>query len=234
MTEFSDRPFVAGSLIGLRAFGVDKLGRLVGPSFPQVFRPGENEAECRKSNAPYGAMTAYLSAYRSAFTMPMLGTYRTTSPPITKTYGSGACPCGCGMEVEFKDEPTPKRLSEAAVEKPQPQPSHSLAGVNCSCGFYAYFDGGNDWKEPQRVTAVIEGYGVCTVGTRGFRASKAKVLALVEPSRGVSSVVAAHLHRNYPEVPFYNRKREALADFPLSTHHVPSPEDENFWTRSAS
>jgi hypothetical protein len=209
MSDFSDRPFVAGSLIGLRAFAIDSLGRLLGPTYRQVFKPGENEAECRK---PEGSLYANMMVtYNRLMASPMaLGAF---PAPATVTF----------------NEP---RLSEAAVEKPKP--AHALAGVSCQCGFYAYFDGGNDYGGRSRVTAVIEGYGVCTVGTRGFRASKAKLLALVEPKRGVNPVLAGHLHRNYPEVPFYGRKRDALADFPLSTQHVPSPEDEDFWTRPAA
>src|SRR6201988_764924 len=49
MSDFSDRPFVAGSLTGVRSFRVDSLGRLAGPTYPQVFTPGETLAICRVS-----------------------------------------------------------------------------------------------------------------------------------------------------------------------------------------
>lgn len=48
----------------------------------------------------------------------------------------------------------------------------------CSCGFYAYYD---TVKPIFQVGGVIEGYGETAVGTKGFRCSKAKILALWFP-----------------------------------------------------
>lgn len=75
-----------------------------------------------------------------------------------------------------------------------------IASVDCTCGFYAYFkaEGGdqyyddptmppdiNQWmwgKGPDHnVLGLIEGYGLLSVGNRGFRASKARLRCLVEP-----------------------------------------------------
>lgn len=54
-----------------------------------------------------------------------------------------------------------------------------------SCGFYAY----TSTEENKYLTAssvqiegAVSGYGLCTIGRRGFRASKARVLAFVRPS----------------------------------------------------
>lgn len=141
MSDFSDRPFVAGSLIGLRAFKPDELGRLHGPSFGGVFKPGENVAECSQS--------------------------------------------GRSMRRFQRDLAEAVRALEGKPGNPQikgPRASdHTVAGVDCSCGFYAYFDGGNDYARSGTVSALVEGYGVCTVGHRGFRAEKARLVALVLP-----------------------------------------------------
>lgn len=71
-------------------------------------------------------------------------------------------------------------------------PDHQIAGLGCGCGFYAYFDGKNDYHihtlidealSPGHVaglSAIIEGTGVVTAGDRGFRAQKARLVALVE------------------------------------------------------
>lgn len=48
----------------------------------------------------------------------------------------------------------------------------------CTCGFYAYLNGINGYQKNCGVVGVIEGYGETTIGTRGFRAQKAKILAL--------------------------------------------------------
>jgi hypothetical protein len=48
----------------------------------------------------------------------------------------------------------------------------------CSCGFYAYLNGFNEYNHATRVTGVIEGYGETLIGSRGFRAQKARILAI--------------------------------------------------------
>lgn len=144
MTDFSDRPLVAGSVVGLRAFEVDKLGRLVGPAYGGVFKPGENVGECRRSKG-HGWLLSTLSV-----------------------------------------DPATFRLVQQSAEPSEPEPKktkpHQVGQVGCTCGFYAYTDERNDYAEPSRVAAVVEGYGVCTVGDRGFRAEKARLLALVLPT----------------------------------------------------
>lgn len=63
---------------------------------------------------------------------------------------------------------------------------HNMA--ECSCGFYGFYDGSNDYKSDGTVSAVVEGYGETVIGTRGFRSMKAKIVALhipgyVDPSK---------------------------------------------------
>lgn len=203
MSDFSDRPFVAGSLTGLRAFGVDPHGRLYGPSFDQVFRPGENVAVCRKDEANSGWMFPPLAS----LAFPVFGPNEPVKPEATKL------------------------AEDAATSKPPKKPKHTLAGLGCSCGFYAYFDGRNDYKERHRLGVVIEGYGVCTVGTRGFRAEKARPVALIAPGRKFPSGRFQLVLRNYPEVPVYANKSAALEAHPLTVPEVPGPDSPGFWDR---
>lgn len=191
MSEFSDRPFVAGTLVGLRAFNVDSLGRLIGPTYGQVFKPGENDAECRRRR--------------------------------DVLFGGWHIPPSLSIGPEVPS------VSREAVEARSPK--HTLAGVNCGCGFYAYFDGGNDYGDPSRVTAIIEGYGVCTVGARGFRASKARLLALVNKPKRRPSHLWERMLSNYAEVQHFADLRPALSAHPLSIGEVPTPADDDFWTR---
>ena len=237
MSDFSDRPFVAGSLIGLRAFTIDKYGRLLGPSVPQVFKPGENEAACRKdevdARSPWATLAGLTFNYSFAPTLPSpFSAAALSAPRRSPSYGTGACPCGCGMEVEFTDGDTKSLAEKAVAPTTPPKPTHVLGGVKCTCGFYAYFDGLNDYKKPENGAAIIEGYGVCTVGDRGFRASKARLVALVEPKGKVSPLLRERLHRNYPDVPFYPSKREAVDAHPLTPPPTPGPDDDDFWTRT--
>lgn len=224
MSEFSDRPFVAGSLTGLRAFHVDRLGRLRGPVYDQVFKPGTNEAECREL-----ADTYYTSMFRSLNqTMWSLGP-PVSQPSKPKRFLGGGI---TGADPVF-DEPRLATETVTSVEDP-PKVEHVVGGLKCKCGFYAYFDGGNDYKEPNRVSALIEGFGLCTVGDRGFRASKARLLAIVVPGKRFPEDRFGLVERNYPDVPLFTSKRDAIAAHPLSADMAPTPETHaDFWERDA-
>lgn len=57
-------------------------------------------------------------------------------------------------------------------------------GYEHMCGFYAYHQPWfSTYGGPGTVHAVIEAYGTVSVGPRGFRAEKAKVVAVVAPRR---------------------------------------------------
>lgn len=123
--QFSNRPFVAGSLTGVRAYRVTADGELAGIHFRQVVQPGENRAEHRGFR--------FASALR---------------------------------DID----------------------AHRLVTVDCTCGFYAYFDGSDDYMSSMaapglpgeaRVEAIVEGYGACVVGSRGFRAEKLRLVAII-------------------------------------------------------
>lgn len=63
--------------------------------------------------------------------------------------------------------------------------NHRAGQLNCACGFYAYWDGENSRHvgfNDYQVEGVIEAWGLITVGTRGFRAEYAKIVALVIPN----------------------------------------------------
>lgn len=140
MSDFSSRPFVAGSLIGLRSFSVDDDGVLVGPAYPDPFLPGENQAQCYSSIGWRVQMRAFERS-------------------LARIAGS--------------------QIPEPLTLVPSEKKGHQPGGLRCSCGFYAFFDGSNTYELSTRVTAIIEGYGVCSVGDRGFRAEKARLVALV-------------------------------------------------------
>lgn len=166
MSDFSDRPLVVGTLTGLRAFAVDKYGRLGGPSYSGVFRPGENEAKCRALAQSLSGLPAGSAVNTS--------TYSFSLPVVPRKYE---------VTLNTGEKLPPATVSDLQKLFPPKDDDHTVGGVDCSCGFYAYFDGRNDYHESGQgeVEAIIEGYGVCTVGDRGFRASKAKVVALVTP-----------------------------------------------------
>ena len=59
---------------------------------------------------------------------------------------------------------------------------HQVASETCTCGFYAYFSKqANGYFGKGRVEAIIEAYGIVSIGPKGFRAEKARLAALVLP-----------------------------------------------------
>jgi hypothetical protein len=134
--------------------------------------------------------------------------------------------------------PKPVSLQKATpdLDRAIAETAHHRAGIKgCSCGFYAYFDEDhNPHHSKSNVLCVIEGYGLLTVGTRGFRAEKARLLALVVKPRHRSPRYQ-HLQRNYPSLPVFASRTAALAEFPLTPPTPLSPDtDEKFWTRKVS
>lgn len=230
MSDFSDRQFHVGSLVGLRAFSVDALGRLTGPSYGGIFKPGVNEAECKKRDEEY-ALTLGATYYYPKWTWFPAAPADPTAPTAAEITASAP-------------------LSEAAVESRQVEtkPKHALAGPGCHCGFYAYFDGLNDYMHVGRIAAVVEGFGAYMLGTRGYRSSKMRLLGLITPPFGrtesstfysgksevMSPALLARVVSNYADVPVYENQAAAIEAHPLHEPEVPTPDtDPEFWTRSA-
>lgn len=200
--DFSQRPFVAGSLIGLRSFSVSRQGRLTGVVQKFPYGPDENLAQCVRGERILNKMLMHLDS------------------PI-------------GEEARRREE------------------QHQLIGLDCSCGFYAYFTGIDPYSSAgsvmfgasSRVTGIIEGYGRTVVGTKGFRAEKARLVAIVfgveanERLRNLHPIMRVlrgqrpipfpthgewiQIQSHYPDVPLYASLEEALAAHPLT---VPDPE----------
>jgi hypothetical protein len=92
----------------------------------------------------------------------------------------------------------------------------------CRHGFYAYGQESDDYHQPGFVSGVIDGWGKeVSVGTRGFRALRASIVALC-----VSEVAIRDRERtelvpgNYPGVPFFDTFAEMVAAFPPSMPEV--------------
>lgn len=101
---------------------------------------------------------------------------------------------------------------------------HELVSLGCACGMYAYFDGSNDYIHDRwhthnsAIAGVIEGWGKCVVGTRGFRCEKAIIKALVVPMGHTSEHLAevlGQVQSRYP-VAWFDSQDAALVEFPLT------------------
>lgn len=112
------------------------------------------------------------------------------------------------------------------------RPPHPL--TECGHGFYGYYEGSNDYYEQGRVMGVVEGYGETVIGTRGFRVSKARIVALRIPAEvGVGR--RRLIERNYAGIPVFESFDAMVAEFPPDdAGEGMSPEtDPEFWTREA-
>ena len=174
MSDFSDRPFVAGQLVGLRSFKVTDA-RLQSVYHVNTWTTGESTALCM--NAKVALLAATLHAT------------------------NGVLPGWL----------TPAQ--RALIREGPHQPAH----LGCECGLYAYFDRlGNPHHFDQNVVGVIAGWGRCVVGTRGFRAEKARLLALVIPAVERDTPRTAALLPNYPGIPVFTSMDGAVEAFPLT------------------
>ena len=179
--DFTGPALAAGTILGVRAFDIDSLGRLRGVTHADVFRPGENIARCRAT--PQGRW----AHVPGGMTWPM-------------------------------DEPR----------------EHHPGSADCECGYWAHYDGTHSYESTLRASAIIEGYGLVTLGTSGFRAGKARLVALVPPAH---LPVAARVADVYGSagVPIYRTLADALTEHPV-THPrrdpLPHPDTHpDFWDR---
>jgi hypothetical protein len=124
--------------------------------------------------------------------------------PIAQGYPLGAA----GMLIVPAKPPIPPE------EYVPPVPRHMF---DCQCGFYAYYDGSNDYYRGdyavhRRVTGVVEGWGEVAVGTRGFRCTKARVVAIYLSDMFTGNV--DQLRANYPDVAYFDTFTEMISEFP--------------------
>lgn len=95
---------------------------------------------------------------------------------------------------------------------PAPEQPHSFE--ICHCGFYGYYDGSNDYapRGNALVSGVIEGWGETLIGTRGFRCSKARIVALTihqdTPPR-----IAAQIRDHYWDAPLFPTFEAMVTEF---------------------
>ena len=178
---FTGPALAAGTVLGVRAFDIDNLGRLRGVTHADVFRPGENIARCRAT--PQGRW-AYVP----------------------------------GGMTWAPDEPR----------------EHHPGSADCECGYWAHYDGTHSYESTPRASAIIEGYGLVTLGTSGFRAGKARLVALVPPAHLPVAARVADLY-GPAGVPIYRTLADALTEHPV-THPrrdtLPHPDTHpDFWDR---
>lgn len=89
-------------------------------------------------------------------------------------------------QIEIRIPPLPSidpaTIPPHPIFDPALAPTHTNPRqyADCSCGFYAYF-GFRTYLDNSGISGVVEGYGRTVIGTSGFRASLARIVALAMP-----------------------------------------------------
>jgi hypothetical protein len=107
-----------------------------------------------------------------------------------------------------------------------------VPGPGCACGFWAYWALRYAWRCDYywrgEVIGVIQGYGRTSIGTRGCRCGKARILGLhVRPAGpddqppGLPNHDVAEVLGGYYGVPCYPSLAEMLANHPLTADYLP-------------
>lgn len=238
--DFTGVPFVAGSIRGERSFGLSMIGALVSPMKPCLWEADGNEARClkadntlymrlRKGKWPGALETAKRFIPEGARVFSLYPEWRATA---FTGHGVGALVIAIHWwsptSGEHDIESVPRLVFESALRE-----DHGHNFATCSCGFYAYLNGCNEYASGWNVTGIIEGYGETLIGTRGFRTSKARILALAKPTaegQHEHLVKAVALMRErYPSVPIFDNPEVMRLEYPtteLSEFWTPDDEEE--------
>lgn len=137
--------------------------------------------------------------------------------------GENLATCGAYVHAKQVGEQGDLTDEEYREKKREWADTHSMD--ECEHGFYAYFDGSRQqYTSGPKVRGVIEGYGEVLIGTLGFRAMKAKILALsVAPHDGMwklDQFFVERLRANYPNVPLFESELAMRAEFPCPKYEL--------------
>jgi hypothetical protein len=103
-----------------------------------------------------------------------------------------------------------------------PPDSHRAPEPGCDCGIYAWYAPDDTRMMHARVFGVVEASGLVLMGERGFRAEKARVVAVVTRSRRVAAACAE------AGITVYRRRRDLVRAHPPEdvSELIGVPEDE--------
>lgn len=223
--DFTGVPFMAGSIRGERSFRLRYDGYLQSPMKPFVWAAEENKGKCLKAD---------VSIYKRLIKGNWPGALHTAKrfvpegvrvfqlyPQWNVDYSYGGQGVGflsigvhwwSPVDNEHGVETVPRLLFEAALRD-----DHGHDFGTCSCGFYAYLNGCNEYEWAWSVTGIIEGYGETLIGDRGFRSAKARILALAAAETNfITGDIITRIRHRYPTVPIFPDKATLLSEFPTT------------------
>jgi hypothetical protein len=222
--EFDGWGFALGHVAGARSWKVKPDGTLTGVFHERPWEQGVNTADCRQ-------VIGHI--------IPGIGVAESIEP-VWETDEGGLHRCvGWSWEIDGVFgiyQGFPEKLYKSVLDA-----DHDAS--DCKHGFYAYQVGTLDWGNALNVSGIIHASGKIAFGPRGFRAEKAKIVALFQPvtaerireedykssqyvsvreafdraarKSAVSDDVFERISWRYPSIPIYNDIDQMLADFPV-------------------
>lgn len=116
-------------------------------------------------------------------------------------------------EIEGEDWRDTKKRREAW------RADHQM--IDCAHGFYAYFNASQLETNAPSIHGVVEGYGEVLIGTKGFRATRARIIALcLESFSGIWNLdpfVVKKIRANYPSAAFFDSTFAMQEEFPADS-----------------
>jgi hypothetical protein len=85
---------------------------------------------------------------------------------------------------------------------------HAAPAAGCRCGIYGWYDPADTGMLRARVFGVVEASGLVLMGDRGFRAERAKIVAVVSRNRRLAAAC------EQAGIVVYRRRRDLVRDCP--------------------
>lgn len=197
--RFGVRPLVPGTIRGVRSFKIlPRTLQVISPVMTEyVWGPGENISGCHLHQR-------ISSVGDIAVALQDIGRAMATATAVMATQLSVALrelsKLNLGLpvnetllrnraEISMLVAQPPTRLADRMrqpVYVAPPIPPHMQSGLECTCGFYAYHQGSvgtgthRGYPGHGQLMGIIEGYGTVVVGTKGFRAEKARIVCFIQ------------------------------------------------------
>lgn len=220
-----------GSLYGARSFLADPdTGWLSGVTYRRNWTPGINTAECWKVTG-WSVLNVGVVDYRPGkqfrdrLTGRLLERDGNKYPETVREFLGWQWQMGAESGLT-QTEPMPYYGNNT-------DPAHDLG--SCHCGYHGYLRGSLDFATDKRaINGIVRAFGRVKVGTRGFRAQHAEIVALYIPdtdkpriprpaefepfTKGLrfagkvqSSELVEKISTRYPNVPVYADLDDLLA-----------------------
>lgn len=175
--DFTIRDIRVGEVVGARTFLADEAGNLMGVILKKHWAPGINVAECWRPTswmvAGVGVSTTPPREKRARVPTGRMTVVSGVEMPEFHWVSGGWSWTVDGVEGYSPDQPAPLFGNNDRV--------HDIA--KCSCGLHGYMSGSLDYAyRPDSVSGIVKASGTVWMGSRGFRASHARIAALYVPT----------------------------------------------------